>query len=375
MKKMLQLVLMILSTALCVLMLNTALTSAQTAEPTAPTEEPAAILETTPEATTEAITVDVPSSAMLQNLRYEPQGWNNCGPATLTSVLSFYGYADNQSRAAAWLKPNGEDKNVSPWQITEFVNNEVPELNVFAMARYGGTLETLKLLISQGYPVMIEAGYDPEPDRLGWMGHYLFVKGYDDSTSMFTTNDSYLGEGTTYTYDHIQEFWQHFNYAYIVFYESGQEPTLMQLLGSNADERQNYINALEIARAEAVVDNTDKYAWFNMGSSFVGLQMYNEAAIAYDQAFGLDLPWRMLWYQFGPLEAYSQVGRYDDVLRLVQQNLNDGGGQYVEESFYYGGVAREGKGETARALDNYRGALGFNRNFTPAAEAIARLGG
>jgi tetratricopeptide (TPR) repeat protein len=135
------------------------------------------------------------------------------------------------------------------------------------------------------------------------------------------------------------------------------------------------VNALEIARAEAVADNTDKYAWFNMGSNFVGLQMYNEAAIAYDQAFGLELPWRMLWYQFGPLEAYSQVGRYQDVLNLVQRNLNDGGGQYVEESFYYGGVAREGLGETARALDNYRGALAFNRNFTPAAEAITRLGG
>jgi hypothetical protein len=225
MKKLLQSLLTILSAALLVLALNVALTSAQ--ETTAPTEEPAATLETTPEATAETITVDVPSTALLQNLRYEPQGWNNCGPATLTSALSYFGYADNQSRAATWLKPNGEDKNVSPWQITEFVNNELPELNVFALARYGGTLDTLKMLVSQGYPVMIEAGYDPEPERLGWMGHYLFVKGYDDSISEFITNDSYLGENTNYTYDHIQEFWQHFNYAYIVFYESGQEPALL----------------------------------------------------------------------------------------------------------------------------------------------------
>jgi tetratricopeptide (TPR) repeat protein len=365
-KKRLQFVLVSLSAVLYILMVNIAIIRAQETDP-------AATLEATSETTSEAINIDVPAYALLENLRYEPQGWNNCGPATLTSALSYFGYADNQTRAASWLKPNGEDKNVSPWQMAEFVNSQIPEMNIFALERYGGTLDTLKLLVSQGYPVIIEAGYDPEPERLGWMGHYLFVKGYDDSSSVFITNDSYLGEGVNYSYDHIQEFWQHFNYAYIVLYESGQEPTLLELLGTDADVRQNYVNALEIARAEAVVDNTDKFAWFNMGSNFVGLEMYNEAAIAYDQAFRLELPWRMLWYQFGPLEAYNQVGRYQDVLNLVQRNLNDGGGQYVEESFYYGGVAREGLGETARALDNYRGALAFNPNFTAAREAVERL--
>ncbi len=366
MKRSITLIITSISAILVVLMLNIAAVSAQSVDPTTSTE---AIAET-PEA---APAITVPPYALLQGLRYEAQGWNNCGPATLTSALSYFGYTDNQTRAAQWLKPNGEDKNVSPSQMVQFVNSQIPELNIFALERYGGTLDLLKLLVSQGYPVIIEAGYDPEPDRLGWMGHYLFVKGYDDSSQVFITNDSYLGEGINYSYEHIQEFWQHFNYAYIVIYESGQEPALLELLDTDADVRQNYINALEIARAEAVADNTDKFAWFNMGSSFVGLEMYNEAAIAYDQAFSLNLPWRMLWYQFGPLEAYSQMERYDDVLRLVQRNLNDGGGQYVEESFYYGGVAREGKGEVSRALENYRGALAFNPNFAAARDAVERL--
>lgn len=370
MMKLFHLLTISIGTALFTLILSAAILSAQETGQTAPT--PAA-QESVLEPTVEAVAVDVPAYALLQNVRYEAQGWNNCGPATLTSALSYFGYADNQIRAANWLKPNGEDKNVSPWQMVEYVNSQISEVDVFALKRYGGTLDMLRLLVSQGYPVIIEAGYDPEPDRLGWMGHYLFVKGYDDSSGLVITNDSYLGEGMNYSYDHIQEFWQHFNYAYIVLYESGQEPALLQLLGSDADERQNYVNALELARAEAVTDNTDKYAWFNMGSSFVGLEMFNEATIAYDQAFALNLPWRMLWYQFGPLEAYSEMERYQDVLRLVQQNMNDGGGHYVEESFYYGGVAREGLGETARALDNYRGALAFNPNFTPARAAVERL--
>ena len=67
-----------------------------------------------------------PSSHQMSGFRYEPQGWNNCGPATLTMGLSYFGYQNNQTVAAAWLKPDYEDKNVSPWQMEEFVNTQVP---------------------------------------------------------------------------------------------------------------------------------------------------------------------------------------------------------------------------------------------------------
>jgi tetratricopeptide (TPR) repeat protein len=57
------------------------------------------------------------------------------------------------------------------------------------------------------------------------------------------------------------------------------------------------------------------------------------------------------------------------MIALSQNNLNDGGGHYVEETFYYGGLAREGLGEYDRALNNYNAAIAFNPNFTPAIEA------
>jgi len=315
----------------------------------------------------------LPSSRLLTGFRYEPQSWNNCGPATLTTALSFYGYADNQNRAANWLKPNREDKNVSPWQMAEFVNTQVPELPVYAKLRVGGTLDRLKQLIAAGYPVVIEAGYDPEPDRLGWMGHYLLVIGYDDSTQQFVTNDSYLGEGTRYSYAHVQEFWRHFNYTYIVVYESGDEPGLLTLLGEDADPQANFINALELSTAEATADRNSPYAWFNMGTNFVSLELYDRAEIAYDQARKLGLPWRMLWYQFGPMQAYQERGRYDDVLALTSANLNDGGGQYVEETYYYAALARQSQGDTERAINNLREVVNFNPNFTPARELLDEL--
>jgi tetratricopeptide (TPR) repeat protein len=73
-----------------------------------------------------------------------------------------------------------------------------------------------------------------------------------------------------------------------------------------------------------------------------------------------------MWYQFGPFIAYNEVGRYQDMVDLAQANLNDGGGQFVEETFYYGGLAREGMGQNDRAISNYNGAIAFNPNFTPA---------
>lgn len=333
-------------------------------------QTPIPMTNPTPQATpTLQVVLPLPASYRLQGIRFEAQTWNNCGPATLTNALSYYGYQDRQSRAAAWLKPNYEDKNVSPWQMAEFVNTQVPEIPVFALVRTGGTLELLKRLLSNDFPVIIEKGYDPEPERLGWMGHYLLMTGYDDAAQTFYTDDSYIGENTPYSYEYVQNFWQHFNYTYLVVYSASREAELKALLGTDADEFQNKVNSLERARTEASSNPQNAFAWFNMGSNFVSLGMYNEAAIAYDQARSIGLPWRMLWYQFGPLEAYYQVGRYDDVVVLAQANLNDGGGHFVEETFYYGGLARMGKGELERAISNFDAALQFNPNFTPAREA------
>jgi tetratricopeptide (TPR) repeat protein len=325
--------------------------------------------------------VEIPSSYTLSNIRFEYQGWNNCGPATLTNALTHFGYTDNQQRAARWLKPNGEDKNVSPQEMVAYVNSQVPELPVYALTRMGGDLELLRLLLSQGFPVIIEQGYDPPPHDLGWMGHYLLLGGYDDAAQQFMTYDSYEGPNKAYSYDHIDEYWRHFNRTYIVLYESGREPELLDLLGDDADIQQNALKTLEELRGEATRRPEDAFTWFNLGTTYVALapvyqqQAYEFAAVAFDEARKFGLPFRMMWYQFGPLEAYNAVGRYQDTLALTSSNLNDGGGHFVEETFYYAGVAREQMGDTARALDNYRQAVFLNGNYEAARAALNRLQG
>ena len=321
--------------------------------------------------------VSYPPDYSLFGVEHIYQDWNNCGPATLSMALTYYTDATiDQHIAANWLKPNYEDKNVSPWQMAAYVNTQLGG-NLRAIVRQGGELNLLKTLIANNFPVLIEEGYNPPELNQGWMGHYLMMSGYDDAAGHFITQDSYEGPNLPYTYDHINEFWRNFNRLYLVVYPVEREAELMALLGSDADERQNWVNALEEARAEAVASPEDPFAWFNMGTSFVGLEMYSEAAVAFDQArnVGEGLPWRMMWYQFGPFEAYLATGRYQDVIDLARANLDDGGGQYVEETYYYAGLARAAMGETERAISNLDGAISFNPNFTPAREAKAELQG
>jgi tetratricopeptide (TPR) repeat protein len=102
------------------------------------------------------------------------------------------------------------------------------------------------------------------------------------------------------------------------------------------------------------------------------LGRYEEAAAAFDQAIAKRLPFRMLWYQFGPFEAYFNVGRYTDVLALAENNLATGA-DLVEETHYWMGRVYEAQGDTAQAAAAYQQALANNPLYSAAREALDRL--
>ena len=311
-------------------------------------------------------------SARLYGFTHIYQTWNNCGPATLTMGLSYFGWTQDQSVAASFLKPDPEDKNVSPWQMARFVNEDS---GVHALYRYGGDLDRIRQLVLAGFPVIVETGYMPE--GYDWMGHYRLIIAYDNSLRTLYVYDSYLGhgnfQGLPVDYDEFNREWQDFNRLYIVLYEFSRENELRGVLGDDADLTLNWQHALDVARQEATDSPDNPFAWFNMGTNYLGLGMYEEAAHAYDQArnAGSGLPWRMLWYQFGPFQAYYEVGRYDDVLALVQANL--GTTPYVEETYYWLGMVYMARQQYAPARGQFNLALQHNRNFAPATDALAEL--
>jgi hypothetical protein len=347
-------------------------TSTQTPPPTLVTPV-TATPTATPTVVTPVSSSVLPSpSARLYGFKHVQQTWNNCGPASITIALTYYGWKEDQKFAASFLKPDAEDKNVSPREMVAFVNGQT---GVRAVTRMGGNTQLLKRFISSGFPVIISTGYMPE--GYDWLGHYLPVVGYDDAMQVFYVYDSYMGsgengEGMAIPYTDLDRDWQHFNRNFIVLYEPSQENTVRDILGDLADPNLAAENALEVARSEALTDPQNGYAWFNVGTSLTALKRYEEAAVAFDQARRIGLPWRILWYQFGPYEAYFNAKRYDDVLALAEANLNNGG-KYVEETYYWQGRVFEAQGRIQDAAKAFRQAIAHNTLYTAAIDALESL--
>jgi len=353
-------------------------------QPTATPAEPAATQvpptpTTTPTAT--PTPTPIPERVMLDGLISIVQGFNNCGPANMTIALNYWGDTTTQQEAASYLKPNEEDRNVSPWQINEYVN-EFTSLKSTAHA--SGNVQILKRLVAAGFPVVIEKGYEPQRGTEGWYGHYLTVFGYDDAQQEFYSRDTYLGpfdgRPRVDTYEEFTKWWQHFYYTFYVIYPPEREAEVMAIIPDVLkDEFTMWEHTAEIARDELEEDPENVFTWFNLGVALTRMgqvatsgnaDYYEEAAEAFDRARSIGLPPRTLYYEHRPLMAYFKIGRFDDVLDLTEAMLDTSGGKWVEEIYWYRGHALAAVGDLRGARQAYEQALEVNPNFTPAQTSL-----
>jgi tetratricopeptide (TPR) repeat protein len=326
----------------------------------------------------------VPESISLTGIRHEYQQFNNCAPSSLSMVLSYWGWTGDQYVTRAYLRPNfaTDDKNVNPYEIVDYVKKQT---NYDAVWRVGGDMDTLKRLLAAGFPVLIEKGMD-DPHDHSWLGHYLILSGYNDAKGQFLVYDSYQGPPEAYgvPYDEIAQFWRHFDDVYIVIFPKERMNEVNAILGSNADPQTNFHNAFNLALAEAnsLTGREQFFAWFNAGSNLVYLQDYANAARAYDNAFSLyaalpenERPWRLLWYQDGPYNAYYHTGRYQDVINLAHSTLINVDKPVLEETYYWRGMAKEAMGDRQGAIEDLTRAYNLNPNSTPAGDELQKLSG
>lgn len=319
-----------------------------------------------------------PAAYTIEGMGVVIQGFNNCGPANLSLVLNYFGDPTTQADAAAYLKPNREDRNVSPWQINDYVNEFT---NLRSTAHSGGNLTMLKQFIAAGIPVVVEKGYLPNEEE-GWYGHYLTVYGYDDAQQEVFTRDTdagpFDGSPRVDPYDDFLYWWQQFNYTFYVVYEPGQQALVDSIIPAGLqDEMSMWQYTSDLAREEMAADPNNVFAIFNLGVSqtrlgqLTGEQSYYEAgAAAFDQARAIGLPPRTLYYEHRPFMAYWKTGRMDDVLTLVDAMLATPGGRYVEEIFWYQGHALAAEGDYLGARQAYQNALEVNPNFYLAQQSL-----
>ncbi|MGD2049846.1 MAG: C39 family peptidase [Chloroflexota bacterium] len=361
---------------------NTVTAGEEVAEEAEPVATPTMAPTTTPTVT--PTPTPIPDHIQLVGINRIQQSFNNCGPANLTQVLNWYGDETTQTEAAAYLKPNPEDRNVSPWQLSDYVN-EFSELR--STVHSGGDIELVKRLVAAGFPVVIEKGYEPNTDGAsGWFGHYLTVFGYDDREGVLYSMDTYLKvdpvNGRADPYEEIERYWQHFNYTFYVVYEPEQEQEVLELIGPELlDPLTMWESAAMQAQEDIEKDPENAFAWFNLGTSLTRMgeitgetEFYENGAAAFDQARTIGLPPRMLWYEFRPYLAYMKIGRYDDMLEIADAVFATQGGLNVEETYLYQGHALLFQGDVNGAANAYERALQLNENFYPAEIALQSLG-
>lgn len=361
----------------------------QTASTPLPSPTEVALLDSTPQppptlepsATPTPVPTPIPAKVVLSGIVHEYQQFNNCGPANLAMALSYWGWQGDQRDTRAFLRPNREvdDKNVMPAEMVAFIQQST---NLKAMTRVGGDIDLLRGLIAAGFPVVIEAGHHPPEDW--WMGHYLVVSGYDDAQSLFWVQDSLASPDVPTPYTELsQRWWRDFNYVYLVIYPPERESEVLKLLGPHAEAAFSFQTAAQRALKEIpVLQGRDQFfAWFNLGSSRVGLGDYAGAAQAYDQAFALyqnlseeQRPYRLMWYQVGPYEAYYAVGRYQDVINLANTTFFWVGQPVLEESYYWRGLAYAALGQTNLAMADFEKAATLNPYYAPPRAELEKLG-
>jgi tetratricopeptide (TPR) repeat protein len=341
-----------------------------------------------PTATPTITPTPLPEQVILSGVKYEDQHgrWNYCGPANLSMALTFWGWDGNRDVVGKAVKPSDKDKNVMPYEMETFVESELS--GMAALVRVGGDIPLIKRMLAAGFPVLVEKGYY-EYDytgKLGWLGHYQFVNGYDEAQDILVLQDTYVKDGKDHrtSYKEFIEGWRSFNYTFLIVYPADREGEVLTLLGPYADPNWANSHALEVAKAESeMLTGIDQFfAWFNRGSSLAALQQYADAGPAFDQAFSLyaalpddgTRPYRILWYQTWPYWAYFYSGRYQDVINLADTTLIDTISEPVlEESFYWRALAREATGDVQGAIDDLRESVRLNPVFSPGWEQLNRL--
>ena len=325
-----------------------------------------------PMATDLPVATALPPRVQLEGIRHSFQTWNNCGPATISMALSRYGSVIGQSEAARSLKPDPDDKNVSPGELAEYARGQ----GYGALVRVNGDRDRLRALLAEGVVVVVETWFIPEPNDE--MGHYRVLTGYEDDAAgptgtatpgggYFTAADSFDGPHVRLSFDAFDRLWRVFNRTYVPVYPLELSAVVTRNLGADLDDRAMFTTASAHAERE-IAAGEDVFGWFNLASSLNGLGDTAGAAKAYDRARALKLPWRMLWYQFGPFEAYAARARWSDVLALADANLKNA--PNLEESHYWRGRALAAQGRPEEARKAWERALSLNPGFRPAQEAL-----
>lgn len=268
---------------------------------------PAAVHHTTaPNLKRVAVAPTAPSAALgpLENI---PQTWNNCGPAWVAEVLSYWGIYRTQDQTKAVLRGDGNPYGMSPFDVPAYMRS----LGMRAVVGVGGTPSLVKALVTNGFPVIVSQ-YVSVTDHIG---HYRPIQAYNDSLGIFTSSDPYLGQGHTITYADFSTIWTSTNRRFIVLYPPAKQTLVSAVLmsvGWNATTA--YTQDLAKLRTQHLHPNPAVAAY--SGSPYARSRNY-QLSIAWD-----DIQLRRFTAARAALALAVRQGANPVVVGWVQNELN-----------------------------------------------------
>lgn len=297
------------------------------------------------------------------------QTFNNCGPATVSMILSYYGISKSQQEIGEQLRPyqnprgDNDDKTIFPQEFADYIKG----LELLSYYRVAGDLELLKLFISNDFPVVVKQWLHKGED----IGHFRIVRGYKESEKFLITDDSYDGPNRKISDEDFLNLWQPFNYAYIVVAPEDKREVVEAILAERTNSDFAYNRAVEISLKELEEDPNSIYPLFNLSTSYYHLRDYQKSAEYFEKVEG-KLPRRMMWYQIEPILAYKELKNYERVFELTTKILTTGNLAFSELYQIRGEIHLE-QGEIGEAWGQFERALRYNENYLPAKEALESL--
>jgi len=307
--------------------------------------------------------------AYLENKFHVYQTFNNCGPATLSMALKWYGINAPQEELADKMRPyqhpkgDNDDKTIFTYEFVDWVK----EYGIEAVGRVNGDINLIKKFISNGFPVVVKTWLKKGED----IGHFRFVTGYDENKQLIYFDDSYDGPDRKMGYYDFLSLWQPFNYAYIVLYDKTSEDLIKEIIGQDWEEDVAYKNSLIRAEKENEIDPDNIYPIFNISTSAFHIGDFKKSVEAFEKVQDR-LPRRMLWYQIEPIKAYVELNDYNKVSDIIGNILENGNRAFSELYMIRGDIYLK-QGLKDRAKEQYELALKYNENTEGAKKALSDL--
>jgi ABC-type bacteriocin/lantibiotic exporter with double-glycine peptidase domain len=133
-------------------------------------------------------------------MNYQPQTYNNCGPCSIAILLGYYDH---------WITQREVNEYVSAGPALCDFADYVPQYQLMARvyqpppSRDQNLLLAVRQLLANRIPVIVIQRLEPDSN----IGHYRVIRGYDDLTEEFISDDPLQSKGPEYriSYDVFDE--------------------------------------------------------------------------------------------------------------------------------------------------------------------------